>query len=298
MATGKNNAAAALDMLVAGLHARGRLRVWSLIITLFGDAIAPRGGKAPFSVPQAVMERLGIENGALRTAMSRLAADGWVERKKSGRSSIYALAGSGRHAFDEATRRIYAAGPPEWDGRWTVAIAQFGGLDDEQSVPLRKSGFVSGGGNAWVRAETGLSSPLPDELDNMLVLTSQASATPREPDRFWRLDEVAGSYDTLIERFSVLAAALEQGGRFELLEAIAARTILIHDWRRAVLNDPGLPAELLPADWPGEKARAQVRAIYTKLAPASEQWLDDAGLPPLTDPTRFAERFGIFQSSR
>ncbi len=298
MGTAVNKAEDTLDELVAGLHARGRLRVWSLVITLFGDAIVPRGGKAGLSVLQAVMERLGVENGALRTAMSRLAADGWVEREKSGRNSIYALAASGRHAFDEATKRIYAAGPPDWDGQWTVAVAPSAEADERRNSALQAAGFVCAGANTWIRVETGSPAPLPVEFGDLLVLTSRAVTMPREAGRFWQLDGVATAYTTLLDRFQAMGRALDQGERLEPLDALAARTLLIHDWRRAVLPDPGLPAEVLPQDWPGERARVQTRSIYTKLASASENWLDQAGLPAHSDPTRFAERFGIFQSSR
>jgi hypothetical protein len=41
----------------------------------------------------------------VRTAMSRLAADGWLERRKAGRNSFYRLAGKGRQTFDAATRQ-------------------------------------------------------------------------------------------------------------------------------------------------------------------------------------------------
>ncbi len=94
----------ALKGLVADLHERGRLRVWSLVVTFFGDAVAPRGGRVALAVLQDVMGRLGVEAGALRTALSRLAADQWVMREKAGRNSLYALDGHGRHAFDQATR--------------------------------------------------------------------------------------------------------------------------------------------------------------------------------------------------
>lgn len=297
MATDGNGAERALDELVTGLHARGRLRVWSLAVTLFGDAIVPRGGKAGLSVLQEVMGRLGIENGALRTAMSRLAADGWVVRERSGRNSIYALAGSGRREFDEATRRIYAAGPPDWDGRWT-AVLLTGSSADERTAELAAAGFAHVGGPAWIRPETAPGPAMPEPGSDMLVISGASDGLPAHVDRFFDLEALAKSYRGLAEAFAPLRRALERGVGLEPLQAITARTLLIHDWRRAVLHDPGLPAELLPADWPGETARALVRSIYTRLAPASEHWLDEAGLPPQRDPTRFAARFGIFQSSR
>lgn len=66
---------AIVDSLIERLHARGRPRVWSLVITVFGDAIVPRGGRVALATLQEVMERLRVEPGALRTAMSRLAGE-------------------------------------------------------------------------------------------------------------------------------------------------------------------------------------------------------------------------------
>jgi phenylacetic acid degradation operon negative regulatory protein len=49
---------------------------------------------------------------------------------------------------------------------------------------------------------------------------------------------------------------------------------MIHDYRRLLLRDPELPAELLPPLWPGEQARTLCRSLYGHLLPASEAYLD------------------------
>ena len=59
----------ALDQLIADWHENDTLRVWSVIITLFGDAILPRGGAVSSQTVQAIMQRLGIESGAVRTCL-------------------------------------------------------------------------------------------------------------------------------------------------------------------------------------------------------------------------------------
>ena len=59
---------------------------------------------------------LDISDGVVRTAMSRLATDGWLERNKVGRNSFYRLAEKGRTTFAEATRHIYVARPPLFTG--------------------------------------------------------------------------------------------------------------------------------------------------------------------------------------
>ncbi|MCV3241124.1 PaaX family transcriptional regulator C-terminal domain-containing protein [Mesorhizobium sp. ZC-5] len=283
----------ALDHLISRLHERGRLRVWSLVITIFGDAIVPRGGQVPLTVLQEIMGRLKVEPGALRTALSRLAADQWVTREKDGRNSLYALDEHGRHAFDLATRRIYAAGPPDWDGTWAVAIVPPGnGKDSARAAALTEAGFVEAGGGTWLRPETARSPDADAALAGMLVFRQRPLQTPPGAAGFWRVEETARAYEAFATAMSPLAKALEDGAASPL-EAMAARALLIHDWRRIVLHDPGLPAALLPQGWPGDDARAIARGIYAKLARPSERWLDEAGLPPLVDPKKFAGRFGM-----
>ena len=79
-------------------------------------------------------------------------------------------------------------------------------------------------------------------------------------------------------------------------DAILARILLIHQYRRVLLRDPLLPPQLLPDNWPAAEARAICGRIYRALLPPSEQWLDqhgesvDGDLPPpgLTLRQRFA----------
>ena len=48
-----------------------RLKTWSLIVTVFGDAILPRGGSVAAGTLGEIMEAMGVEAGAMRTAISR-----------------------------------------------------------------------------------------------------------------------------------------------------------------------------------------------------------------------------------
>ena len=285
-----NPAEAALERLIEGLHRRGRLRVWSLVITIFGDAVAPRGGRVALGALQEIVGRLGIESGALRTALSRLAGDHWVIRERSGRYSYYRLAEEGRHSFDLATRRIYSAGPPEWDGTWTVAIAPPGGGSD--AAGLAEAGFVKVEGGVYLRPETGGALPADEALSGMLVIHGASADHPETLHSLWPSGEVAEAYKSFIDTVHPLVQALEANNALPPLEAMAARTLLIHDWRRVVLRDPGLPLALLPRDWPGEEARELVRAAYRALLQPTEAWLDKAGLPPVGDPASFRTRFG------
>ena len=91
-------------------------RTGSIVITVFGDAIVPRGGSVWLGTLLEFFKAIDIDSGVVRTAMSRLAADGWLERDKVGRNSFYRLAGKGRQTFDAATRHIYDPQPPNGPG--------------------------------------------------------------------------------------------------------------------------------------------------------------------------------------
>lgn len=285
MTKSANPAECALDALVTRLHERGRPRVWSLVITVFGDAIVPRGGRVALATLQDIMKRLRIEPGALRTAMSRLAGDGWVTRERQGRNSFFSLDAHGRHAFDLATRRIYAGGAPDWRGTWTVAIAAPGG----QELPdLSPHGFVRAAGGVYLRPETADAPDAAQELAGMLVIHGESAEHPEAFRELWPSREIADAYAGFSAAYAPLHATL---GSLRPLDAMAARTLLIHDWRRIVLRDPGLPQALLPEDWPGFRAREIAAAIYRALVVRSEGWLDEAGLPAIQQPERFAKRW-------
>ena len=87
-------------------------RTGSIVITVFGDAIVPRGGSVWLGTLLEFFEAARHRRGVVRTAMSRLAADGWFERHKIGRNSFYRLAQKGRQTFDVATKHIYDPPPP------------------------------------------------------------------------------------------------------------------------------------------------------------------------------------------
>ena len=267
-----------LDHLVAALHGGGRLRVWSLVITVFGDAIQPRGGQVSSARLQRLFEMLRVEPGAVRTALSRLTRDGWLERDRDGRGSLYRLSASGREAFAPATELIYAAprrGPVE---EWVLAT----GVDG-----ARLRGIALGGA-VWLWPGD---RPLPDLAGAEVLMHGPL---PRIAPAL-RLSIPGAEHRDAMAAFLQLLAALDTCPQSPE-RAIAARILLVHAWCRIVLRFPDLPRELAPADWQGTGCRALVAARYRALLPASEAWLDapvdsGAGLP--APGPRFAARFGL-----
>lgn len=251
------------------------LRVWSLIVTIFGDMVEHRGGEAAMAVLHEIAGTIGVESGALRTAASRLARDGWLERRKDGRASFYRLAPEQRAAVEAATARIYATGARGSDGRW---LAVMGAAPDPAA--LREAGFYQLADDffLWPPAY-----PTPHELVPRGASLMMGSIQPSTA-HLARLGppEIAAAYQALLDDVLALREVEVEGA-----DAVACRLLLIHRWRRLVLRHaPDLPSDLQPAGWPGNRARHAVRELYWKLWEPSEAWLNGVGLPMASGPVR------------
>ena len=120
-------------------------RTGSIIITVFGDAIVPRGGSVALATLLEFCETLDIDASVVRTAMSRLTADGWFERSKIGRNSYYRLVQKGRLTFDIATRHIYDPPPSDWTGRFELLLIGNAGDRDASREALEERGLRQSG---------------------------------------------------------------------------------------------------------------------------------------------------------
>ncbi|MFZ5689820.1 MAG: PaaX family transcriptional regulator C-terminal domain-containing protein [Pseudomonadota bacterium] len=280
--------------LLRQFHARKPVRIWSLIVTLYGDAIVPRGGSIWIGSLIEIMALFGIDPGHVRTAVSRLSSDGWLASTKRGRASYYRLTKSGEAEFLQATQRIYSGIPVVQGGMQVAVIGPAAHDPAGLRAALQAAGYAAVSpvihvGFGTVPADLGAG-------EGLFVMT------PRPEDRralaaaAFRTDDVSQGYRDFIAQFAPLAAAAESRAPGEE-DALVARTLLIHAFRRVVLRDPGLPAELLPSDWQGEAARALAARIYALVAGPSERFLDRAAqnenghLPPPT--TSFHKRFAI-----
>lgn len=265
---------AVVAALLAGFQAQRPVRAWSLIITLYGDAIVPRGGSLWLGSLTEIMALFRIDAGHVRTAMSRLTADGWLERERAGRNSYYRLSPREEGSFVAATQRIYFTHAPAFDGRLRLVLLG-PGIDDRSATrpALERAGFVALTPTTYV-AFADPSPALPQTEGLFLVHADTADDMHALADAAWKLGPLAASYHDFIERFTPLEQALASGKPVGEAEALVARLLLIHEFRRIVLRDPGLPAALLPLHWPGSAARALAGRVYRLLVTASEAFLD------------------------
>jgi phenylacetic acid degradation operon negative regulatory protein len=300
------NPAAAAAELDARFRRQRPLRAGSLIVTLFGDSILPRGGAIALGSLIVLAGPFGLNERLVRTATSRLAKDGWLEGRRAGKLSEYHLSDGGRERFEEATKRIYSAPDTEWSGRWTVIVlppmraAERKALRDE----LLWRGFGPLSNNVFAHPELDssalrLSRRPGAPLSKVIVFDASlddADAPQRLVSLGWDLEDLGRRYQLFVRRFERVRDALQAPRGLNHEAAFIVRTLLIHEYRRLHLRDPLLPPRLLRADWPGTKAAALCRDIYARVFAASEMHLSQVAAQldgPLPAPHESVmQRFG------
>ncbi len=287
------------------------LRAPSLIITVWGDAIAPHGGAVMLPGLLRLLEPLRLNERRVRTSIFRLAREGWLKATPVGRRSLYRLTRDGARRFEQAYRRIYAPPIESWDDTWELVIAD--GLTPDRRRALREElgweGFGTVAASVFARptparsALARIASALGIERQIVTVRArddatlgggSLAAAVPRA----WDLAGIATDYRRFLRRFGAVIDRFRDAGNgpHNPEQCFIVRTLLIHAFRRVLLRDPRLPAALLPLDWPGAAAYALCRDFYRLTHRSAEQHLvavlegPHGKLPPAN--AAFYERFG------
>ncbi len=294
-----------------------RVQAASLIMTVFGDTVLPRGGRIWLGSLIRLLEPLDLNERLVRTSVFRLVKEDWLAAETVGRRSNYLLTPSGRRQFEEASRHIYASRAPLWDRRWRLILVT-GTLDARWRELLRRTlgwkGFGLVGGSGFIHpsanladvldllAASGLNDALP-ALKPLVAADFHSSLAASDADlvaHAWDLDGLASGYAGFNALYQPILeqvrAAVPDSADDE--RAFLLRILLIHDYRRLLLRDPELPEVLLPAAWPGHQARLLCTELYRRLETASSRHLDSYftladGSVPATD-TRLPERFPEF----
>ncbi len=269
------SASSALAPILSHLRAEPS-RSGSIIITLYGDAVVPRGGTLWLGTILELFAAMEIGGNVVRTAMSRLAADGWLERVRVGRNSFYRLAGKGDAIFTAAAQRIYDMRNPAWDGTFAVAVLD-GTAREADRTALEAAGYAALAPGVLLALAP---EPIPDASDGVIRLraTTDAPSAQRLARQVWLPEALEAGYRRFLTAFAPLRDALAGGVALSDQDALLARLLLIHEYRRLVLRDPRLPDALLPPAWPGQAARQLCAALYPALLAGSERWLDDHAL--------------------
>jgi phenylacetic acid degradation operon negative regulatory protein len=285
----------------------------SLMISAFGDSIAPYAEGIWLGEFISLLEPLGLNERLVRTSAFRLVEEGWLRARREGRRSHYALTPKGTARFESAYSHIYTAPQRDWDGQWTLVLTPRNGDSSADRMELKRelewAGFASP--TAGLQLHPTVTSDEVRSLverhglqDDVVVLRARTAEAPgTDPhgnallSRGWNLGAAEDRYARFLARFEPLLARLD-AGTVTPLQAFLVQTLLIHSYRRASLQDPRLPLPMLPADWVGLRAFGLCREIYTRTCPATLRHLRSLPGLEISDPRggrlrmSVAERFG------
>ena len=286
-------------------------RTPSLIITVWGDAIAPHGGAVMLAGLIDLLAPFGINERLVRTSVFRLARESWLKARPVGRESLYRLTRDGARRFRQAYRRIYAPHVEGWNESWEIVIADGPSAEKRRALrqELQWEGFGTLGSGVYGRPATAASAvpriaaALHVEREIAVVRASDDAGLGGRtlaslvPDA-WDLTGLSTHYREFLRRFGEVIDRFRMADKATLdpAQAFIVRTLLIHAYRRVLLRDPQLPAALLPLDWPGAAAYALCRDFYRLTHRAAERHLlatlrnARGRLPPAS--AEFYHRFG------
>lgn len=242
-------------------------RLWSFVVTIFGDLAQREDARISGALMGALVGRIGAKPEALRVALHRLRKEGWVESQKTGRASTHALTDWGRQQAAQASTIIYASTPAFEQRAWLILHdpSHRNRKPDPALHPLTNGASVSltPPSDTGADAQT-LSLPLSPE--NPVPVWVQNQLCPRE---------LVQACQDLERRLNQVAAAKALIGEISALDRMVLRVLLVHSWRRIILKAPALPTFLFPSNWRGEACAALVARLLAELKPLSLETLDE-----------------------
>ncbi len=298
-----------VQRLIDDFSQRRPMRTTSLITTIFGDVVSQHGNTIWLGSLVKAMAQLDINERLVRTSVFRLVKEGWLESERVGRRSFYRFTPYGSNEYQRAARRIYALNDHHWQGQWKLLVPQ--DIPDSQREQFRRSlhwqGYraIAAGTYAMPWDEQHTLGQALEELeatDKVLVFDACSSALGSKQlvkklvAQCWQLEEVAEHYQEFLARYQPLRKWVVRKQTLEPEIAFIVRTLLIHDYRRILLQDTPLPDELLPVAWPGAAAHTLTAQIYKAVAQASNSYivkqLEPGDGPMPSADASFWNRFG------
>ena len=191
------------------------LKTWSVIVTLFGDF---EGDHLTGNQIKDTLGPLGIKPQAIRVALHRLKADGWITAEKQGREAIYRLAPKGRLETDTAAKDVYRQ-DIKFSNGWQFYLFQHE-MENTFAIPITKELLAA-----------------PVEVSNDLDM-GYSLAPVRRNIPVWIEERLVPQH--LLQNARAILAVLETVSTTDLdlpeSDAVCLRLLVLHQWRRLALR--------------------------------------------------------------
>lgn len=241
-------------------------RLRHLIITVYGLYARHDGGWLSVATLIRLLADLGIDESAVRSAISRLKRRGILQSRRYGGSAGYQLSAEAQAILREGDARIFRRHRATPADGWVLAVFSVPESERHRRHVLRSEltrlGFGMVAPGVWIvpahPQDTTAETLRRLELDAYADLFRADHLAFGDPAakirRWWDLDELERQYESFIRAHEPVLRHWEQTSPPGEQEAFAGYVRVLTDWRRLPYLDPGLPAELLPDGWVGIRA--------------------------------------------
>ncbi|MEU3981144.1 PaaX family transcriptional regulator C-terminal domain-containing protein [Streptomyces sp. NPDC026672] len=252
----------------------------SLIVTLYGAYGRFVSGPVPVAELIRLLAAVGVDAPSVRSSVSRLKRRGLLLPARTAQGAAgYELSAEARQLLDDGDRRVYAEAPPRDEG-WVLAVFSVPESERQKRHVLRSRlaglGFGSAAPGVWIAP-----APLFEEtrhtlcrlgLDGYVDLFRGEhlgfAPTVEAVGRWWDLAAIAKEHEAFLDTHAPVLRVWERRADTPPEEAYHDYLLALDSWRHLPYVDPGLPARLLPANWPGARSAEVFRALHERLRDA------------------------------
>jgi phenylacetic acid degradation operon negative regulatory protein len=243
------------------------MRARSYLFTLYMEYLHPQN-RAWVGDLIRWMELLEFSEPAVRAAVSRSVKRGWIIPEKDGRKAHYRLSPRVAWQVEQVRERLYSYGAP-WDGRWRMLVYAVPEakrtVRDRFRNELVLLGFGTPAPGVWLSPSGSLNAA--HDLVGFYGLERYVEIFQAE-----RISSTPG-LELLQKSFDLNAAqvryraflAQKQPVPKTPEEAFVRLTHMVHEARKNLFLDPGLPPELTPPGFLGVKAKGRFLELYKEL---------------------------------
>ncbi len=252
----------------------------SLILDIYGAEVRGLGGWLAVANLVALMADIGHDERAVRAAVARMKRAALLSSQTRHRVAGYALTEPALEILRDGDARIFASSMPTTLAEgWVVAVFSVPEQTRERRHRLRallvRLGFGQLTPGVWIAPAR-----MKAEARRLLAraeLAQYVSLFAAEYEGFadlrglvaraWDLPALDAAYRQFIVIHRRTATAWNAPAVRGNLSGFVDYMRVLAGWRRLAYLDPGLPAELLPRRWNGERARSLFAQLHATLAP-------------------------------
>lgn len=252
------------------------IRPQTLLLTFCG-AHMPAGQAVYSGSLVDILQRVGVGEHATRSTLLRMSRRGLLVSHRVGKRVYFEVSARAATMLKEASERVWRQGAVNrgWDGNWTLLGFSLPESRRADRHLLRSrltwAGFGLLQNGLWISPHAVDPRTLLEGLD----VVGHIKAFRAKTLEGINVDEmIADAWDleTIAERYRGFLSRWEQPDPVPAApDKLARQLLLLSEWLLLVREDPRLPVEHLPTDWPSVRAeRVALRLRNAYQRPARE----------------------------